>query len=420
MRRTLLASAVLLAAAPAPAAEFPEGIDYAVQITSSVQHQSNPARLPDSSDQRRGAAVMLNSLGLAAQVPLLSRDTRLDVAASVGDARYSNNRQLDHQPRYLNVGLNWRAGRLFDGRVGFRHEEQLNDLNRTFPQRDIAKRQGMEAEAGLRVTESLRVPVLTLFQNTVRYDNEGNRQLYDRDETGWQVSAYHSGLGRSYAQAGLRHTGVDYIRRDSTQTALLDNAYDDDEAFINVQWDYSPKTLVGVRVGYLRRTYAHLDGRDTNLLTFNALAVWDYSVKTQLDLRLWRRPYAYDDNPTVLYATETGGRVAVRWRATPKLTVGLGVERTVQQQDTVSAGGGNEDVHTWRYGPRIEWAMQDNLRWVLDLYRDRETSPIAEDSYDQRFVRLGVQYTYGDHGSTLRQRLRSDECQYRRSEFDLC
>lgn len=419
MRRTLLASALLLGG-PAQAAEFPEGIDYAVQITSSVQHQSNPARLPDSSDQRRGAAVMLNSIGLATQVPLLSRDTRLDVAASVGDARYSNTRQLDHQPRYLNVGLNWRAGRLFDGRLGFRHEEQLNDLNRAFPQRDMTKRQGMEAEAGLRVTESLRVPVLALFQNTVRYDFEGNRQLYDRDEDGWQVSAFYTGLGRSFAQAGLRHTGVDYIRRDPAQTALLGKAYDDNEAFINVQWDYSPKTLVGARIGYLRRKYENLDGRDTNLLTLDALATWDYSAKTQFDLRLWRRPYAYDDNPNVLYATETGGRLSVRWRATPKITLGLGVERTLQQQDTITSGAGSEDVHTWRYGPRIEWAMRDNLRWVLDFYRDRESSPIPQDSYDQRFVRLGVQYTFGDRAGTLSQRLRSDECQYRRSEFDLC
>lgn len=420
MRRTWLASAVLLAMAPAaPAAEFPEGIDYAVQITSSVQRQSNPARLPESSDQRRGAAIMLNSIGLAAQVPLLSRDTRLDVAGTVGDARYSNSRQLDHQPRSLNVDLRWRAGRLLDGSVGVRHEEQLNDLNRTYPQRDITQRQGMQAEAGVRVTENLRLPVATLFKNTVRYDNEGNRQLYDRDETGWQVSAFYNGLGRSFAQAGVRRTGVDYIRRDSSQAALLDNAYDDTESFVNVQWEYSPKTLVGARVGYLQRRYSHLDGRDTNLITVDALARWDYSPKTQFDLRLWRRPYAYDDNPNVLYATETGARLAVRWRTSPKLSLGLGVERAVQKQNAV-LGGESESVQVLRYGPRLEWQARDNLRWVLDVYRDHETAPTPQDTYDQTFIRVGVQYTYGDHDGTLQERLKSNECLYRRPEFDLC
>lgn len=421
LRRALAGAGLALCCGQAGAAGLPGPIDHVLQLRSSGQYQSNPARLPDSSDERRGAAVLVNSIGAALRIPLLSDDTRLDIDGNLADVRYSNNRQLDHQPVDLDAALHWRAGRLFAGRFDYGYEDQLNTyLSRTWPERDTVSRRRLSGEAGLRVTESLTLPVLSLFGNDTRYERAVNAELYDRDESGWQVSARYAGTERSYAQVGLRETQVEYPERGPALVPLIDDGYRDREYFVQAQWHYSPKTLLIGRVGYLQRDYDHLSERDTSLLTFDANAIWDYSPKTRFDLQMWRRPYAYDDNPAVIYSTQTGASLGARWQATAKVAFGMAFER-ILQKNTAITGDAGDDLHIARYGARLEWQPDDRLRWVLDFYRDRQRGASSFDSYSQNFVRLGVEYTYGSKGSAdVAELLRPGECEWRRPEFSLC
>jgi len=421
-----LSLAAALPGGRAEAAGFPRAIDYVLQLRSSAQHQDNPARLPDSSAERRGSAVLVNSVGAAVRVPLLSDDTRLDIAGNVADVRYSRNEQLDHRPADMRATLNWRLTDRVAGRVDYGYDKQLNDYQaRTWPERDMVARRRLQAEAGLRLTERLTAPVVAVFDNRTRYRRDENRTLYDRDESGWQVSArYAGGADRAYAETGVRETRAQYPRRDAALVPLIDDGYRDREIFVGAQRGLSPKTLLQARVGYLQRDYDHLSGRDTGLLTFDARGIWDYSPKTRFDLQLWRRPYAYDDDPDVIYATQTGGSVGVRWQATEKLALGMSVERT-RQKNTMASGGSGGDLRILRYGTRLEWRAYDSLRWVLDYYRDRQRGENPGDSYRQDFVRLGVEYTYGSNAGeetrgALTEMLRPGECEWRRPPFSLC
>ncbi|MFQ1063676.1 hypothetical protein [Bordetella trematum] len=421
MTRAKLAVASL-AFCSLPAATAPGPADYAVQLGSSVQHQSNPARLSDAaSEDIRSDTVRVNSVGLGLRLPLLSEDTRLEAGGMLADARYSNNRQLNHQPRVLNAALPWRAGQLVSGRFQYGYQSSLSsNLGRTWPERDQESRQNRSAELGLRVTDSLTLPVLGVFHNDTRYDQSINQRLYNRKDEGWQLSARYAGYGRSFAQAGLRQTDVDYYERTPDLVATIDDRYTDNEAFVAARWDYSPKTLLQGRVGVLQRSYQHLDDRDTRLLTFEGRATWEYSPKTRFDFQLWRRPYAYDDDPSVLYAVITGGQASLTWRPTVKTAFQLGVEYG-RQRNTAYSGGNDQVLHIQRLGARVQWQADDNLRWVADVYRDRQQGNGQADSYTQNFVRVGLEYTFGKGAREgLVRSMQPSDCQWRRPELALC
>ncbi|OZI70850.1 hypothetical protein CAL22_13185 [Bordetella genomosp. 12] len=410
-----LAWPVLVAAAPGPA-------DYAVQVGSSYQYQSNPARLPESrADDIRGAGLRVSSAGLGLRLPLLSEDTRLEAGGTLADARYSNGRQLNHQPANALSTLYWRAGPLFAGRLDYGYQKQLNpNLSRTWPDRDMQVRDNKSAEIGMRISDRLTLPVIGVFANGTRYDQDINQTLYDRKERGWQLSARYAGFGRSFAQAGLRRSEADYYGRTPDLIETIDNRYTDNEAFGAVRWEYSPKTLLQARVGLLRRDYDHLGDRDTSLFTFQGRATWDYSPKTRLDLQLWRRPYAYDDDPTVLYSVQTGGLATVTWRPTVKTALQLGAELS-RQRNTAFTGGNDQTLQIRRFGARVQWQQEDNLRWIVDVYRDRQSGDSSNDSYNQNFVRVGLEYTFGSRGKEdLRRMMQPADCQWRRPELAMC
>ncbi|WP_233235850.1 hypothetical protein [Bordetella sp. LUAb4] len=419
MRRTLAAAGLALCGAPVAGAPGPA--EWAVQLGNSYQYQNNPARLPDSSSDIHGAGIWVKSLGLGLRMPLLSDDTRLDIGGTLGDARYTDNKQLDHQPRNLLSTLYWRATPLLAGRFDYGYQNQLaSNLGLTWPDRDMQARDNKSAEIGLRITDRLTLPVVSAFHNGTRYDQPSNQTLYNRTDTGWQLSGRYAGYGRSFAQMGLRHTNVDYYDRTAALVSTIDNRYTDNEAFLGARWDYSPKTLLQGRIGLLKRDYDNLTDRDTRLFTFEGRATWDYSPKTRLDLHVWRRPYAYDDDPTVLYSVQTGGLAALTWRPTVKTALSLGVEHS-QQRNTAFTGSDDETLQIWRLGARVQWQHTDNLRWMMDVYHDRQRGNSSQDSYNQNFVRVGLEYTFGSRQKEdLRKMMQPTDCLWRRPDLALC
>lgn len=399
----LSALAAAVGLAPAHGTEFPEGIEYSFQAQSYPQYQSNPFRFSRADKpQHESDVVMVNGVRAAAIIPLLSERTRLDVSGTVNDANYAHYDQLDHQAKRLDTTLRWHAGDLFNGRVDYMYDDRLyNYLNRTFPNRDMVQTDGLSVQAGMRITENLELPVITLNQAKVDYETPDNRTLYNRNADGWQAAFVYSGHGNSFLRGGIRQENVYYRDRTPFWTDLIDNRYRDREVFIGGQWDYSAKTTFGARVGYLQRQYSKLSERDERLLTLDLKAGWDYSVKTRFDLNAWRRPYANDDSPTTLYSTVTGVRGSVRYKATDKTRLSLNLVAE-NQKDTPIAGATGNSARLYRGGVRMEWAARDNMLVVLDAYHDRTDGRNESASYRQNVARLGVVFSFDNNGRAAR------------------
>lgn len=405
---------------PVGAVVFPEAIDYVLQMRSVVEHQSNPARLPDSATDKHSSPVLVNGVGLAARIPLLSDATRLELAGSLADARYLNTSELNHQPALFDGTLHWRAGQLFAGKVNYHYEKGLNpSLDSTWPERDLMADGTWNAEAGLRVTDALTLPVLGVFRRQVRYDNEVNRELYNRTTEGWQAAARYAGMGLSQIQAGVRHSRTDFPLRNLAMTERIDNRYTDRELFLDAVWAMSVKTTLGANLGYVQRRYDTLHDRDLNFHTFALQALWDYSPKTRVEMRVWRQPFAYDDDPDLLYAIQTGARASVVWRPTVKTALSLNLER-MRQQDYAGVGGEDRTRHILRYGPQLSWQPVENMRWVLAYYRSRETGSAAYNSYEQNYVRLGVEWMFDNGDLGLTRLLQPKACNYRFVALNMC
>ncbi|MEI2414847.1 hypothetical protein V8Z80_01550 [Orrella sp. JC864] len=420
-RQCLLAAAGLLCCAPLQARPpgAPTAIDYVLKLRSMPQYQSNPARLSDADTRRQGSQVLVNSVGAAVRIPLLSHQTRLDLSGNIGDARYSDTRQLNHQPRQFTGALPWRATELFAGRLRYDYSDRLYDyLNRTWPERDMETRRRWEAEAGLRITDRLTLPLVSVFGGSSRYDVDASRTLYNRDESGWQAGARYTGLDRSWLAAGYRHNEVDYIDRTEAWRLQIDDRYRDDELFVAGEWDFSPKSVFEARVGWLRRTYAHLSARDTSLLTLDARYAYRHSPKTRLDVYAWRRPYSNDDSPDVVYSILTGGRIAMRWQATPKTSAWLSVAR--ETQDDTRFSGLQTQSTIWRYGGRLAWQADRSWRMVFDAYRQREKGSSAASSYAQNIVRVGLEFRTDNSPSAPEDLFFTSQCDWRHVEYLLC
>lgn len=370
---------------------FPEGIDYVLQGVASYRSQSNLFRLPEGDARWSGAnRAFYRGMSGAADIPLLSRRTRLSLSGTLADVRYDRDSALNHRPARLDAALHWQAGDLLAGTVSYNLDDRLyRYLDRTWPERDMTRTRGIRAEAGLRVTERWTLPVVSWSRGRVAYETDETRMLYNQESTAWSLAARYSGIDQSFITVGLRQARTGYPERIEEWAQIIDERYTDHEWFADWQWTYSAKTVVGGRLGLLRREYPHLRERSVSLPYVRLRAGWDYSAKTRFDLELWHQSYGNDDSPQILYATFTGGRFSIRWQHSPKLRASFNIVRE-DQRDTVATGESGGRYNMLRLGPRIEWDATPNVMLALDGWHDRRTGRGGSAGYRDNVVRFSI------------------------------
>lgn len=392
------------------AADPPRFIEYQLRAEGSLQSQSNPFRLTNRLSDRSDTVRTFDISG-AAIVPLASNDTRLLLSGSLGDAHYDVNPQLGYQPRQLDAVFQWRYGRLFKGSAGLSSGLGLNPfLNLSAPFRDVITTRSYFADAGLRVTEDLTAPAISVNHRTRRYEFGSNATLYDRDEDVVQAAIQYTGINNSLAQIGVLQSQIDYVGRTPQLISQIDNRYRDREVFADVRYNYSPKTSLYARLGYRQREYRTLSERNVNLVTGELRARWQATAKTRLNLELWQRPYANEEIPGILYSTLRGARASVRWQNSEKLFASFNVIRE-NQSDTRRVGDLSGSSQGWRYGPRVEWHIDRNVMLVADGWRERVKGQNYP-SFSNNVVRLTLVLLHDNGGVSAPGRLiRSRDCE---------
>lgn len=416
-----LPALLLLLACPPPAPAqvlFPKALDYSLRAQSSIQSNSNPAKLASNGPQAGSGTTLVNTIGLAARIPLLSDDTRLDIAGVAGDARFADQPRLNYQPRMLNAALHWRAGRLLAGRVGYQYRRTRYDANRIWPDSDTVDDRSLDAEIGLRVSEDLTLPVLRVYEQKARYETTSNRTLFDRNTRGWEISARYQRTTGSTAAAGFRQAETHYPLRYQLARSGLDDAYQDRELFAETNWQYSVKTGLYARVGLLQRDYVHYPERDTRLLTLDAQVTWQYSPKTDLRLSTWQHPYSDDQDPDILYSIRRGIGLSARWRPTVKTSLSLLAD--YERQNDKSLTGTDILNHRTQYGSRLIWQVHPNVSLNLEGFRVNLDSDVPWNRYQQNVVRFGINLTTGSGNPQVERMFSPAECRWTYVESDLC
>lgn len=389
----------------------PRFIEYVLRAETSLQSQTNPLRLSyDLGPAPIADTVRTLDVSGAAIVPLGSEETRLLLSGSLGSAVYQKATVLDPHPHRLDAALQWRLGDLLRGSAGVGESKELNQyLGLSAPNRDLITNTVTFIDVGLRITDSLTLPVLSANHSTQRYEFASNASLYNRDEDTLQLAARYNGIDNSYMQAGVLHSQVFYRDRTPSQVAQVDNRYTDQEVFVEGLWTYSIKTSFSGRLGLRNRSYANLSERDVRLLNASARADWQYSPKTLFKLDVWNRPYANQEVPTVVYSTLTGARAAMRWQATEKQWYSLSAVRE-SQQDTRTLGEPPGSSWATRIGARMEFALDREAKIVLDGWRENVRG-INAPSLSANVLRLSLVLSHDNGGTHAPERLlRSRDC----------
>lgn len=396
----------------------PGAVDYAVRLQSSLQSDSNPSLASDGTQGIRRSSLWVNTAGAAARIPLLSDDTRLDIAGTAGVARFGQQSQLDYQPRRFDSTLHWRAGRLFVGQIGYQYEHERYASDRIFPAGDTVTTRGLDGVLGMRVSEALTLPQIRVFQQRTRYGAVENQRIFDQNDRGFELTAeYRSPTGSSLS-GGLQQTSSTFPLRGGPDTAGLADKYIDREWFVRSTWRYSVKTALSGRLGWLNRSYPDGTQSDVHLLTADLSADWQMSPKTQVRLGVWQHPYINDNQPAALYSTLRGGGVAINWQMSPKTALGLqGSYETLRDR---IAGQADQLSTRTQYGMRFTWQAWKGGALVLDGYRSQERGDESWNRYRQNVVRVGIVVYLDSGNAAVREMLVPRKCQWSYVEDSLC
>ncbi len=385
-------SVALLACSPsAGATVFPEGIEYNLEAEAIGRYESNPFRFSNNSpEQDRSSMVLHSAVRGGLVVPLLSERTRLEMSGTYGKTKYSRFRQLDHDPAHLDTALYWSAGRLLTGSVSYMYDNRLYPyLERTWPNRNMTATRRWSTVAGLKLSDSLTFPWVSLSSTRVTYEDDETAMFFNRRVHQAQLSARYAGMQQSSMEFGARTIRADYFDRTPDWIELIDRRYREREIFGEVTWQPSHRTSLHTALAHRKRAYDALDHRDVNMPYFNLKLGWRYSIITRFDFAAWHYSYANDEDPEALYGTVTAGRAQVRWQPSDKTWVSLALTHEREIQTLISGERGRERT-TWRLGPRFEWQANPNVRFILDGWHDHTRRESSGGGFKQTVVRFGI------------------------------
>lgn len=397
---------------------FPQAMDYVMQMQNSVQSNSNPGRASEIHSGIDRSTVLVNTVGMALRVPLLSDDTRLEIAGTTGKANYSGLPQFDHHPAMLNANLHWKAGNLFRGKIAYEYERRRYESDQIWPDSDVVSTRRLSAETRFKVSEDLDLPIVKLYEEKANYDSTLNSQLFDYSEKGWEIAAKYQSVTGSSATVGVKQSRTTYPLRGQLNRNTLDDGFNDRELFTEVYWQYSVKTGLYARLGWLNRKYDTFTQRNTQLVDLDTQLIWQYSPKTTLRAGLWQRPYNNDEDPNIQYSTLRGIGFSAQWLPTAK--VGVSLSGAYEQQKDTRLAGDQANSTRLRIGPRLSWQANPNLRFVLDGYHTRKQGDLASNRYQQNVVRLGIVIQTDNGNEGLAELLNPRECRWMHLETALC
>ena len=375
--------------------------ELVLQLDSSWRYDSNPLRLPESTDVRatlgtdgKSDTTLANYIKVALVHPLDSPETRLLFTGQLGHSSYRQLTQLDNTDYAFSTAFEWRSGDLWKGRLNHSGEQHLYDyLNSTLTTREMVHQATDSAELALRMTPEMLIP-LVVSRRHIEYDTPTN-WIFDSQERSLNVGVrYQSTVGSSLG-VGLLSKDVSFPRRTEAQAASLDTSYQDNEIYLASDWQYSVLTRFIGRIALLQRAYATLNTKNFSALTTELQVVHDYSPKTRLTLGFWSKPYEITD-ATALYTLGTGAQVSAQWQVSEKTHLAVQASKELQRNQYANPDLGklNPEISRIRLGGGVIYAVTRDLRLYVDGFRDRMDQGVFGSDIIQNTMRAGLEYTF--------------------------
>lgn len=375
--------------------------ELVLQLDSSWRTDSNPLRFPDNANvsallgrTSTNDSILSTDVRGAVIVPLDSPETRLLLTGQLGHRHYDQLTQLDNAEYAYKANLQWRLGTLWKGEMFHSQEQQMYGyLDGSLSSREMTHRTTDNIELALRVTPDIELP-LTLRRRHLRYDLPINA-LFDSTERSADIGVRLKTGTNSTARTGFRSTSTNFPERTAAQVTLLDSAYQDNELYLESDWQYSVFTRLSGRVAALKRRYNALGSKDFSALTTEMRVLYDYSPMTRLTLEAWSRPYGTTDRAT-LYTLVKGVQLNARWQASAKTRITAQVTQELQryQYADLQPGQNNPELSRVRWGGGVVYAITRDVSVYADGFRERLDRGTLGAGISQTSVRAGIEYTF--------------------------
>lgn len=378
--------------------------NWRVEAGASVEHHSNINGLPDGADpqalygkSKRSDSVLRGALSVNYDRQFSLQ--HLTAAVELTPAKYFTYSQFDYFGYGGRMNLDWAIGSNIYGTAGFRATQALTSVlsNQQIGSRNLERRNTLYGSAGYRITPAISAFVgadTTKLTNSTEYFS-GADYTVDGVEGGMR---YAPGTGTELSLA-YRHTRGDYPNNqqfDALGNVLanpVNNSYKQNEGLLRMAVQPSDQTRLSGQVGYARREYDTLAGRDYSGPTALLNLEWRPAGAFYMNVELAR------DISSVIYLSQSYVQVTeLRFRPVYVLTgkISLNGRFVYSKQEYKGDAGFQESTgpvrsdNIYELGGQVRYEYSRALLFTADLRQLRRTSNYSGFAFRDNVIGVGV------------------------------
>lgn len=355
---------------------------FQARALAGIEHDSNIYR----TQIKRSDEIAMVGLGLR-------YDKRLGLQRFIADAevnryQHRNLSNLSYNTVNYTAAWNWSVTPRFRGvaRADRRQYRELPDTVEGFGQLGVRTDRVELVEGLYELDGNWRA-----LAGVTRTSSESDNMLsYDANPTVRSVSvgaAYEVGTGSSVT-ARLR-------RGDGEYKAFAQSDFRDNEVDVAVKWQFSPRTSIDTRLGYLRRTHDQAPVRDFSGLLGSATVDYELTGKTRLQAGIAR--------DLASYYLATGGYIesnrvfiAPVWKPTAQTALRWRLQHERRSFKDIAGGSadqGRSDTINWAQ-VGFEWEPRRPVLLSATLRNERRKSSVALFNYRATVVGVAAKVTF--------------------------
>jgi len=375
----------------------PRGIELTLGVREL--YDDNLYRLPESLDSQasRDDYIRRISAGLGGNWQWSRQKVLLNLLAT--NSAYERNDQLDNTSGRGRAEWEWRAGNALSGALGGDFSRTLVSFSNTrFFGKDLLDSSGVFASLGFRLGPSWSFKAAGRSAST---EHSANERRFDNFRTDSVTAGLHfKTSSESEIGVDVRRTEGDFDRAVNLSGQLFDRDYVDESASLELNQILSPRTRVGLKLGYLSREYGDVALADVGKGGFSGaigdvLLQWQASNKIMLNFNGWRRLRAYLDAESDYFVSE-GASVAPTWQPSDRISVEL--ELGFETQDYLGASANLQSsarADRVRSG-KLQLSYSPLRKLHFDLIGSIEERESDRDllEYESQIASFGVRWTY--------------------------
>jgi hypothetical protein len=310
-------------------------------VGTELTYDANIFRLPkdftpnltdiagDKAAAVRSSFIKQLKAGIAAKWQLSQQELLADI--SINQNWFSTFHEFNYTGHNLLGQWNWQLAQRLKGELSYSNNLRLasfRGINRPAP--NLETKENYIFKGGYEIFPDwfLRTDFNRLSVHYPDKDRQQSNWIEDTKEFGIRyLNPLENMLGFFIAI-----TDGKYPNR--LDTSPLDNAYTRTTYTLDSMWNYSVKTRLRGKIGYLSQAFKHQSQLDFSNIVASGDVLWKASVRSSLYLEAWREIYSADNliNSFSLYQ---GVRLTPKWIWSPKVQLELPI--SYEQQSNLGA-----------------------------------------------------------------------------------